>query len=56
MTEKLNQLLDYGKIPPQAIDLEETVLGIIMLDSDSFFEVNTFLKPEVFYKESHQYR
>lgn len=45
---------EYGKLPPQAIDIEEILLGAIMLDSESFFSVNTFLKPEMFYKESHQ--
>ncbi len=27
--------LDYGKIPPQALDLEEAVLGAIMLEKDA---------------------
>ena len=42
----------YGKIPPQAIDVEEAVLGALMLERDAF--VNNPCKPEWFYKEEHQ--
>lgn len=43
-----------GKLPPQATDLEEVVLGAIMLQRESMFQVNTFLLPECFYKDNHQ--
>jgi len=46
--------LDYGKIPPQALDLEEAVLGAIMLEKDSILSVLDILEPGSFYKESHQ--
>jgi len=46
--------LDYGKLPPQATDLEEAVLGALMLEKDAFTAVNDLLKPEVFYKPNHQ--
>lgn len=45
---------DYGKMPPQAIDLEEAILGSLMLEKDAFIMVSDFLKPDCFYKESHQ--
>ena len=45
---------EYGKIPPQAVDLEEAVLGALMLEKDAFAIVGDLLKPEVFYKEAHQ--
>lgn len=45
---------EFGKIPPQAIDLEEAVLGAILLEKDAIIEVVDILKPEVFYKDSHQ--
>ncbi len=45
---------ELGKIPPQAIDLEEAVLGAMMLGKDPLNEVIDSLKPEVFYKEAHQ--
>lgn len=44
----------YGKIPPQAIDIETAVLGMIMLDKESFEIINSYLKPECFYRDSHQ--
>lgn len=43
-----------GKLPPQALDLEETVLGAIMIEKDALTKVIEFLKPEMFYKDSHQ--
>ena len=45
---------DYGRIPPQAVDLEEAVLGAIMLERDAVLTVLDILKPESFYKEEHQ--
>jgi len=45
---------DLGKIPPQAIDLEEAVLGAVMLEKDAVISVLDILKPESFYKEAHQ--
>ncbi len=44
----------YGKIPPQARELEEAVLGAILLEKAAFDTVVEILKPECFYVESHQ--
>jgi replicative DNA helicase len=46
--------IDLGKIPPQALDLEEAVLGAIMLEKEAVISVLDILKPESFYKEAHQ--
>ena len=46
--------LEKGKLPPQAIDLEEVVLGAMMIDKKGVDEVIDILTPEAFYKESHQ--
>jgi replicative DNA helicase len=46
--------LDYGKIPPQALELEEAVLGAIMLEKDAILSVLDILEPGSFYKEAHQ--
>ena len=46
--------LDYGKIPPQAMDLEEAVLGAIMLERDAILTVLDIVEPRSFYKEAHQ--
>jgi replicative DNA helicase len=44
----------YGKVPPQAKDLEEAVLGAIMLEKSAFDTVVEILKPECFYVDAHQ--
>ncbi|MDE3235317.1 MAG: replicative DNA helicase [Bacteroidota bacterium] len=45
----------YGKVPPQAKELEEAVLGAIMLEKSAFDSViDTNLKAECFYVEAHQ--
>ncbi|MBU86777.1 MAG: replicative DNA helicase [Flavobacteriaceae bacterium] len=46
---------ERGKIPPQAIELEEVVLGAMMIDKKGVDSVIDILHPEVFYKESHQF-
>ncbi len=46
--------LEKGKIPPQAVDLEEAVLGAMMIDKKGVDDVIDILHAEVFYKESHQ--
>lgn len=47
--------MSIGKMPPQAIDLEEAVLGAMLLEKDAFTTVSEILKPECFYKEAHQH-
>ncbi|HET8810012.1 MAG TPA: replicative DNA helicase [Flavobacteriaceae bacterium] len=47
--------LEKGKIPPQAVDLEEVVLGAMMIDKKGVDEVIDIIHPEVFYKEAHQH-
>lgn len=48
MTESL------GKLPPQVLDLEEVVLGALMLEKNALNAVVEFLKPEHFYLETHK--
>jgi replicative DNA helicase len=45
---------EYGKIPPQALDLEEAVLGALMLEQNAINAVIDVLKPESFYKDAHK--
>lgn len=47
--------LEKGKIPPQALDLEEAVLGAMMIDKKGVDEVIDILSPEAFYSEGHQH-
>jgi replicative DNA helicase len=56
LTRKSTSLsnLGMGKLPPQAIDLEEAVLGALMLEKDALTAVVDILKPESFYKDNHK--
>ena len=44
---------NLGKLPPQAVDLEEAVLGALMLEKDALTTVIDILKPESFYKDAN---
>ncbi|MEY4594567.1 MAG: replicative helicase [Bacteroidota bacterium] len=48
------QSQQMGKLPPQALDLEEAVLGALMLEKDALTSVIDILHPESFYKDAHQ--
>lgn len=51
--DKQTILVDsLGKIPPQALDIEEAILGAIMIERDIVGSLN--IKPEFFYKTAHQ--
>jgi len=61
MTKRINpakpliiNLPELGKVPPQAIDMEEAVLGAVMLEKEAVITILDILKPESFYKEAHQ--
>lgn len=45
---------NLGKLPPQAVDLEEVVLGATMIEKDAFLLIADKLKADFFYKDSHQ--
>jgi len=45
---------DISRLQPQARELEEAVLGALMLEKDAFSKVSEILKPEHFYEKSHQ--
>lgn len=49
--ELSNQL---GKLPPQAVEIEEVVLGALMLERDALSTVIDILKPESFYRDAHK--
>ena len=44
----------YGKLPPQARDLEQAILGAIMLEKNAFDQVCDMLHPACFYVDAHQ--
>lgn len=44
----------YGKIPPQAVDVEEAVMGACMLERDAYSNISGLLTAAMFYKEENQ--
>jgi replicative DNA helicase len=47
--------LEKGKLPPQALDLEEAVLGAMMIDKKGVDEVIDILQSDAFYKDAHKH-
>ena len=45
---------EFGKLQPQAPELEEAVLGALMLEKDAYSIVSDILKPECFYERTNQ--
>ncbi len=45
---------ELGKIPPQAVDIEEVVLGALLIDKRAIEAISDLLRPEIFYKEAHE--
>jgi replicative DNA helicase len=52
---KIDQLnAQFGKIPPQAVEVEEAVLGALMLEREAFIGVADVLTEDCFYKDEHK--
>ncbi|QRR00426.1 replicative DNA helicase [Dyadobacter sandarakinus] len=43
----------FSKLPPQAVDVEEAILGALMIEKDALTAVADILRPDSFYKEAH---
>ena len=54
LSSDAQNVMDFGKLPPQAVDLEEAVLGAVMIEKDAINEVSDLLKEESFYVDKHQ--
>lgn len=54
IVNKVSNSLEHGKLQPQAVDLEEAVLGALMLEKEAVNAAIDILQPKSFYKESHQ--
>lgn len=56
--KRIEQILQnqtsMGKLPPQALELEEALLGSILLNKESFLAASEIIKSECFYKDSNQ--
>ena len=50
----LTNSFEQGKLPPQAVEIEEAVLGALLLEKNCVLPISEILKPESFYKEAHQ--
>jgi replicative DNA helicase len=48
-------LSDLGKVPPQAVDVEQIVLGAMMLEKNAVSKTIDILKPSSFYDPKHQF-
>ncbi len=53
-TKELETLKDFANRPPQAIEVEQAVLGAMLLDQDAIPKVEELLKPEYFYEKKHR--
>lgn len=47
-------LSEFGKVPPQNIELEEAVIGAVIIEAACLDEVIQYLTPQMFYKEAHR--
>lgn len=54
MFELGSSRIRFDELPPQNIESEEGTLGSLLLDDSTIDEVSPFLKPEDFYRDSHQ--
>ncbi|MGV8136473.1 MAG: replicative DNA helicase [Mangrovibacterium sp.] len=59
MVEAKNNSIDqinaqYGKLPPQAVDVEEAVLGALMLEADAYLSVSDIIDTNSFYKDENR--
>ena len=48
------QLMEIGKLPPQVIDIEEAVIGAVLLEDEAYHQISDILIPEAFYREQNQ--
>jgi replicative DNA helicase len=53
-TPLVNPMMVYGKVPPQAMELEGAIIGACMLERDAYPNAAEILKPEYFYIDAHQ--
>jgi len=51
---ELNSKIPEGKLPPQNIEAEKSLLGCLMIDPEAILKVADFLMPKDFYKNIHQ--
>ena len=53
-TSPARKVDDFGHLQPQALNLEQAVLGALMIEKDAYSMVSEILRPESFYDHRHQ--
>ena len=53
-TDAINAAAEIGKMPPQSLDIEESILGALLLSQQAVNDVIDILHVETFYKVEHQ--
>ena len=53
-TKQYGQVEQFGKLPPNATDLEEYIIGALMIDKQAYSLVSDMLIPECFYVDANQ--
>ena len=46
---------ELGKLPPQALELEASVIGALMIEKEAFSSITDLLRPESFYSDQHRH-
>ena len=54
MNRKLGEITIEGKLQPQAVELEQAILGALLIDNESLSDAIDSLREEYFYKMEHQ--
>ena len=52
--KKNDSLENFGHLQPQAVELEQAVLGALMIERDAYYQVSEILRPESFYDNLQQ--
>lgn len=50
----LDDILLNGKLPPQAVDLEEAIIGGLLQERDTFHKIESIISADDFYKDEHK--
>lgn len=45
--------LNAGRVPPQNVDAEQSILGAILIDPEAIIKITDSLSPDDFYREDH---
>lgn len=46
---------NFNKIPPQNIEMEQSLLGCLLIDKDAIIKIADIIRPEDFYKDNHRF-